>query len=188
MEEIVASIRRIIADDQILPLIRSLSSPEHSVTSERRQEADLYQPYDETHAMQRGSIKGSRAPVQDPLRRSPRKNPPQRMASPALRADLEPIQRAAPDVPARILEPQTTPGDQMEQVSETKVSTGSEASVSASFNALATAVLLQNEGLVEDSVREVIRPILKTWLDDNLAGIVERLVRQEIDRIARGRC
>jgi cell pole-organizing protein PopZ len=48
-------------------------------------------------------------------------------------------------------------------------------------------VVLQNEGLVEESVRVVIRPIVKPWLEDNLAGIVESLVRQEIDRILRGR-
>jgi uncharacterized protein len=28
--------------------------------------------------------------------------------------------------------------------------------------------------------------MLKTWLDDNLPGIVERLVNAEIERIARG--
>jgi cell pole-organizing protein PopZ len=40
---------------------------------------------------------------------------------------------------------------------------------------------------VEESVREILRPMLKTWLDDNLPGIVERLVRLEIERMARGR-
>jgi cell pole-organizing protein PopZ len=29
--------------------------------------------------------------------------------------------------------------------------------------------------------------MLKTWLDDNLPGVVERLVRAEIERVARGR-
>jgi uncharacterized protein len=29
--------------------------------------------------------------------------------------------------------------------------------------------------------------MLKTWLDDNLPGLVERLVRGEIERVARGR-
>jgi len=29
--------------------------------------------------------------------------------------------------------------------------------------------------------------MLKTWLDDNLPGMVERLVRAEIERVARGR-
>ena len=48
-------------------------------------------------------------------------------------------------------------------------------------------MMLQNSGVVEDSIREMLRPMLKGWLDDNLPGIVERLVRQEIERMARGR-
>jgi hypothetical protein len=33
----------------------------------------------------------------------------------------------------------------------------------------------------------MLRPMLKSWLDDNLPGLVERLVRTEIERVARGR-
>jgi cell pole-organizing protein PopZ len=47
-------------------------------------------------------------------------------------------------------------------------------------------MMMQNSNLIEDSVREMLRPMLKTWIDDNLPGIVERLVRQEIERMARG--
>ena len=47
-------------------------------------------------------------------------------------------------------------------------------------------MMMQNGGLIEESVREMLRPMLKSWLDDNLPGIVERLVRQEIERMARG--
>jgi cell pole-organizing protein PopZ len=36
-------------------------------------------------------------------------------------------------------------------------------------------------------VREMLRPMLKQWLDENLPAIVERLVRSEIQRVARGR-
>jgi cell pole-organizing protein PopZ len=36
---------------------------------------------------------------------------------------------------------------------------------------------------LEDLVREEIRPILKEWLDTNLPPIVERLVRAEIERV-----
>jgi len=32
----------------------------------------------------------------------------------------------------------------------------------------------------------MLRPMLKAWLDENLPGIVERLVRAEIERLARG--
>lgn len=38
---------------------------------------------------------------------------------------------------------------------------------------------------VEDVVRELLRPLLKEWLDENLPTVVERLVQQEIDRMMR---
>jgi uncharacterized protein len=36
---------------------------------------------------------------------------------------------------------------------------------------------------IEEIVREEIRPLLKTWLDENLPPMVERLVRLEIERV-----
>lgn len=38
---------------------------------------------------------------------------------------------------------------------------------------------------IEDIVREELRPILQSWLDENLPGMVERLVQKEIKRITR---
>ena len=59
-------------------------------------------------------------------------------------------------------------------------------SISA-FNALAQTVLSQNARTLEDLVKEMLRPMLKSWLDDNLPGMVERMVRAEIERVSRGR-
>jgi cell pole-organizing protein PopZ len=39
---------------------------------------------------------------------------------------------------------------------------------------------------LEQMVREEIRPLLKAWLDENLPPLVERLVKAELERIARG--
>jgi len=41
--------------------------------------------------------------------------------------------------------------------------------------------------VAERTAREMLRPMLKQWLDDNLPAMVERLVRVEIERLARGR-
>ena len=47
------------------------------------------------------------------------------------------------------------------------------------------AVALGNHGLtLEQLVREICTPILKHWLDSNLPYMVERIVKQEIERIA----
>ena len=40
---------------------------------------------------------------------------------------------------------------------------------------------------LEDVIREMLRPMLKSWLDDNLPSLVERIVRAEIERVSRGR-
>ena len=36
-------------------------------------------------------------------------------------------------------------------------------------------------------VQDMLRPMLKSWLDENLPVVVERLVRAEIERVSRGR-
>jgi uncharacterized protein len=56
--------------------------------------------------------------------------------------------------------------------------------VHAAFNALAQTVLVNNSRTLEDLVGEMLQPILKVWVNDNLPGIVERLVRVEIERIS----
>ncbi len=61
------------------------------------------------------------------------------------------------------------------------------AAIDSAFNALAHTVLVQNSRTLDDLVREMLRPMLKAWLDDNLPNMVERLVRAEIDRVSRGR-
>jgi uncharacterized protein len=61
------------------------------------------------------------------------------------------------------------------------------AAVDSAFNALAQTVLVHNARTLEDLVREMLRPLLKSWLDDNLPTLVERLVRAEIERVSRGR-
>lgn len=38
---------------------------------------------------------------------------------------------------------------------------------------------------IEDLVKEVMRPMIKEWLDDNLPSLVERIVRREVERLAR---
>ena len=61
------------------------------------------------------------------------------------------------------------------------------AAVNSAFGTLAHSMLVQSNRTLEDLVREMLRPMLKTWLDDNLPLMVERLVRAEIDRVSRGR-
>jgi cell pole-organizing protein PopZ len=59
--------------------------------------------------------------------------------------------------------------------------------VDSAFNSLAHTVLGNNARTLEDLVKEMLRPMLKGWLDDNLPNLVERIVRAEIERVSRGR-
>jgi uncharacterized protein len=59
--------------------------------------------------------------------------------------------------------------------------------VESAFNTLAHTVLSSNARTLEDLVKEMLRPMLKSWLDDNLPSLVERIVKAEIERVSRGR-
>ena len=74
-----------------------------------------------------------------------------------------------------------------EPVAEALVSPATDASVNNAFNLLAHTVLSQNARTLEDLVKDMLKPMLKAWLDDNLPVVVERLVRAEIERVSRGR-
>ncbi len=67
------------------------------------------------------------------------------------------------------------------------MSSATSAAVDSAFNSLAHTVLVQNARTLEDLVKEMLQPLLKSWLDDNLPGLVERLVKAEIERVSRGR-
>jgi uncharacterized protein len=68
----------------------------------------------------------------------------------------------------------------------TFVPNATDGSVGAAFNALLASRFVQHRDVVVGLTREMLRPMLKSWLDDNLPGIVERLVTAEIERVARG--
>ncbi|MBM6579295.1 DUF2497 domain-containing protein [Microvirga sp. BT689] len=67
------------------------------------------------------------------------------------------------------------------------LSSKASASVSGAFNRLSETVRPAQPQTVEDLMKEMLRPMLKAWLDDNLPSLVERLVRAEIERVARCR-
>lgn len=67
------------------------------------------------------------------------------------------------------------------------ISNATMAAVDNAFNSLANTVLGNNARTLEDLVKEMLRPMLKSWLDDNLPNMVDRIVRAEIERVSRGR-
>jgi cell pole-organizing protein PopZ len=61
------------------------------------------------------------------------------------------------------------------------------ATASSAFGRLADSFLARALGdrPIEDMARDILRGLLKQWLDENLPALVERLVREEIERVAR---
>ena len=59
------------------------------------------------------------------------------------------------------------------------------AAIGSAFNTL-TETVKQHGPSLEDVVRETLRPMLKSWLDENLPRVVERMVQTKIERITRG--
>ncbi len=59
-------------------------------------------------------------------------------------------------------------------------------SMNASFERLALSMLEERKGEMDRMMVDIMRPMLKSWLEDNLPSLVERLVREEIERVSRG--
>lgn len=63
-----------------------------------------------------------------------------------------------------------------------------DAVVSAAFDKLANQLAdsrRQTTPTLEDLAKELMRPVIKEWLDANLSSIVERMVQAEIERVTR---
>ena len=172
MEEILASIRRIIADDDA-----SKRVPEAPKAAGAAPRPGATPPSDPlampgpVDFVPNGSRNGSVGPAADILELT------DSMASPA--------PRTAPDGFGEGLDKPKLPNGR--DVQSELLSRSASAAVDSAFSTLAQSSLTQQARSLEDSVREMLRPLLKAWLDENLPGIVERIVRSEIERVSRGR-
>ncbi|MEM9329755.1 MAG: DUF2497 domain-containing protein [Pseudomonadota bacterium] len=115
-------------------------------------------------------------------------------------ANAVPAPKAVPDLPPQGQKIETPPKQETSPASSTTslmqkssmieesefkgalMSPSSNTSVSDSFDRLKRSVMDDLEAKTE----AVLRPMLREWLDENLPIMVERLVREEIERVARG--
>jgi uncharacterized protein len=67
------------------------------------------------------------------------------------------------------------------------ISEGAARQANSSFNELAETLMQRamGERSIEDVTHELLRSMLRDWLDHHLPSMVERLVREEIERVAR---
>jgi cell pole-organizing protein PopZ len=201
MEEILASIRRIIADDDASksaqrppeppkPAPRPAAPPRIMPEPEREAEPTMQQVAAEPELPEPDAEHDQASDILD-LTES--------MTSPALNEDTPATPQfhkieGFSDVTFDEMEQKPAPVARTDTANLRSgvgdnglLSKTTAAAVDSAFNTLAQTVLVQNARTLEDLVREMLRPMLKAWLDDNLPSMVERLVRAEIERVARGR-
>jgi uncharacterized protein len=104
-------------------------------------------------------------------------------------ADPKPAQSRLQERPHGPVPPAVHSFEQSEpvQLQQPLMSQNTATAVNSAFNTLAQTVLSSNARTLEDLVKEMLRPMLRSWLDDNLPGLVEKIVRAEIERVSRGR-
>jgi uncharacterized protein len=94
----------------------------------------------------------------------------------------QPVQIAVAPVVQPVAEPAPTFQAEMARL----VSQSPERRVAAAFDDLNSAFVKSKNMPIENVAEAMLHPMLKDWLDNNLPSLVERLVREEISRIARG--
>lgn len=156
MEEILASIRRIISEDdgensEDAPEEAGFSPPVETIDSGDRDEPEFPPPPEP-------ELEPEREPEveveEDVLDLTDRVDPV---------GDIEPLRPQ----PALVSDPTA-------------------AAAAAAFGHLSASLLMpQDFRTLEDVVRELLRPLLKQWLDNHLPEIVEAQVQAEIERISR---
>ncbi|WP_238310832.1 PopZ family protein [Methylobacterium organophilum] len=163
MEEILASIRRIIADDQAPKPPEPAPSAPAPPPPEPEEEDVL-----------------DLAEVAQPVRR-PEPVPFEEIDF----LEEEPLPEPEPEPEPTFFEPPAFEPKAFEE--ERLVSKATDETVGQAFGLLSHTVLTQNSRTLEDLVKDMLRPMLRSWLDENLPHMVERLVRAEIERVTRGR-
>ena len=168
MEEILASIRRIISEDDAPPA-EAEAAPEPAAI------AAVPEPEPEPEP---------EPVVEDVLELTHRVEP----TPVETVGDLEVHAKAEPEPPPV---PEPTPqlvaltaGDDDEEL----VGESTAFAAASHFGSLTASIPMPAPGrTLEDLTRELLRPLLKAWLDENLPRIVESKVAEEVERISRTR-
>ena len=181
MEEILASIRRIISDDEPAagpahaeapahpaPVVEAEPAPFSETVTEEEDILDLTERVDEPHAAveSHGDL--------DVYTAEAAHEPPPAPA-PAPVHEPAPVLAAAPPLAASVAEHV-----------EGLVGRDAASASASHFGMLHQHIAMPPAGLTLDEVvRDLLRPLLKEWLDTHLPDIVQATVQQEVERIAR---
>jgi len=188
MEEILASIRRIISEDgdeiadgDDVKASEDTVAEAQAPSDEPAPAAEPEDPDDDILELT-DVVEDEAAPEPEPEAEPEPEPAPEPAPEPVAEPEPEPVREPEPEPePVRPVEPVVADGrlvsDEVEQVSA--------ATISGLTAALASSARVgDGDQTLEQLVKDVLRPILKEWLDANLPGMVERIVREEVERIA----
>ncbi|HAJ47106.1 MAG TPA: DUF2497 domain-containing protein [Alphaproteobacteria bacterium] len=171
MEEILASIRRIISEDGEPAKGQAAPAPQ------RQADPDVLELTQE--AME------ELPPQREPERKAPPEKPR------AARPDPAPERMAHRPQPAPPPSRQESDLEMVDKNDDGLVSSHTQSAVNQAFSMLSRSntndmPIAQGDGrTLEDIVAQMLRPMLKDWLEDNLPAMVERIVREEVERASR---
>ena len=166
MEEILASIRRIISEEEQDPPIAA-GAPAAAAAPEAPSDAD------DDDVLELTNVVADEPP--------PRPRPSLVQPRDDIAFDSGPA--PAPPPPREAEFDDEPPGEGL--VADAVVDRAAHA-----FEALHRGIAISETpagGSLEGLVRAMMKPLLKDWLDANLPGIVERVVREEVERVANRR-
>ena len=212
MEEILASIRRIIEDSDTTRSAQETAFPAAANSSSPGMGArDIEAFREEFHASAEpiaASPSSETSPVAEPVSAVDRTAPAESETAPASRTErplrtvtAEPAgdtmartdwkQRLATPVGSTPPAPEPAPAPQAavnlpETPRSAIISEVAGRQVAAAFGELSDAFAASRRRSFDEIAEEMMRPMLQEWLDNNLPTLVERLVREEIERVARG--
>jgi len=160
MEEILASIRRIIAEDS-----DTVKAPIHEQEPPPAAGEDVLELTE--------VVAEEVAPAPPPF------------VEPEPEPEPEPYR--PPPKPRRIEPPVAAEEEHIVSASPAAASSAAFAEITNRLRERRSSDMLLGNGAItiEDLVRDLLKPMLRDWLDANLPSLVERLVHEEIKRIAR---
>ncbi|MDC0032997.1 DUF2497 domain-containing protein [Alphaproteobacteria bacterium] len=197
MEEILASIRRIISDDDKPDtgsrVPEEVSEGKFSATEVSAEEVsdDVLELTEVAEDVEDETVEGG-APSDEIVWESSEESADEKILADdvpdkvAEKDGHEPLEREDDPV-TKIAEPIVASVDTELLAAETAAAAAGTLSalISAVDRAHGGSVLGDGSRTIEDLVKEVMKPMVKEWLDENLPSITERLVRREIERLAR---
>lgn len=174
IEEILASIRQIISDDDAggsAPLDKPAEPPPPPANDDVIDLTEKVDPVVESFPSFLEDPIEEEPPAEDVKveLRDPVEEEPALMPSSSLDFD-DPVP-SAPEDPAPILTDRAA------------------GAALAAFSRLSGSMPIRRpdspgEGTLEDIVRDMLKPMLRAWLDDNLPPIIEKLVRRELEKLS----